>query len=146
MPGMMGGNTQQMMGMMQMMERMEQMGPGGMAGPMGMMRFDHIEGCIAFLRAERGVTDAKQPQWDAFADALRKQASAMTMMREQMVQGGMLTNWPDRLTRSERMLSARLDALKAIEGPARALYGVLSPEQQSKSDNLMGRPMEGMGR
>lgn len=143
-PGMMGGNMQQMMGMMQMMEHIGQMGREEMGGPMGMMRFDHIEGRIAFLRAELGITDAQQPQWDAFADALRKQASTMRTMRTQMMQGGMPTNWLDRLTRHERMLSARLDAMKAIEGPARALYGVLSPEQQSKADNLMGRPMGGM--
>ena len=137
-PGMMGGNMQQMM------ERMGQMGREEMGGAMGMMRFDHIEGRIAFLRAELGITDAQQPQWNAFAEALRTQASTMRTMHAQMMQGGMPINWLDRLTRHERMLSARLDAMKAIEGPARALYGVLSPEQQSKADNLMSRPMGGM--
>jgi hypothetical protein len=53
-------------------------------------------------------------------------------------------NWLDRLSREERMLSARLDAVKAIEGPARALYVVLSPEQQKKADELMGHPVGSM--
>ncbi len=133
MPGMMGGDMQPMMHMMQ--ERMagEQMG-----GPMGMMGSEHIEGRIAFLRAELGITDTQQAQWTTFADALRTQAENMKAMRGQMMQGGMPASWPDRLALEEHMLSGRLDALKAIAAPGRALYTALSVEQQKKADELMG--------
>ncbi|MDR3532285.1 MAG: Spy/CpxP family protein refolding chaperone [Rhodopila sp.] len=143
MPGMMGGNMQPMM--MRMMQVMrDRMANEEMGGPMGMMHFDHIEGRIAFLRAELGITEAQQAQWDAFADALRAQASTMRTMRERMMQGGMQETWPDLLSREEQMLAARVDALKAIEGPARALYAALAPEQQKKANELLAHPIGGM--
>jgi hypothetical protein len=138
-PGMMGGNMQPMMRMMQGC-----MGHGGMGGQMGMMRPDHIKGRIAFLKAELDITDAQQTQWNAFADAMRAQADKMRNMRQQMMQRGMPQTWPDRLAHMERMLSARLDAVKAMEEPVRALYAVLSPEQQKKANELVGHRMGGM--
>jgi hypothetical protein len=141
MSGMMGGDMQQMMRMMQMMrERMARM---EMGGPMGTMGYEHVEGRIAFLKAELAVTEAQQPQWNAFADALRAQARTMQAAHGEMMQGGMQGTWPDRLAREEKALSAHLDSLKAIEAPARALYAVLSPEQQKKADELMVHPMMG---
>lgn len=141
--GMMGGD-----GMMPMMRMMQMMSGGmagqGMGGSMGMMRFDHIEGRIAFLRTELGITDAQQPQWTAFADALRAQAGTMRTMGPAMMQGGMPATWPERLARHEQRLTAHLAALKAIAGPARALYAVLSPAQRLMADELMARPMGGM--
>ena len=49
------------------------MGGGGSHG-MGMPCHDfskHIEGRIAFLEAEIGITDSQTPLWNAFAEALR---------------------------------------------------------------------------
>ena len=139
-------------GGMRMMGCMGQMAPmmgmmmehGAAASPMGMMMFDHIEGRIAFLKAELGITPAQEPQWNAFADALRANAKKMQERRQAMMGKEMPTTWPDRMMLHERMLQARLDALKTIEGPAKALYEALSPEQQKKADELMGHPMRGM--
>jgi LTXXQ motif family protein len=141
-PGMMGGNMQPMMRMMQGMH--ERMAEGEMGSQMGMMRPDHIEGRIAFLKAELDITDAQQPQWNAFADAMRAQAGKMRTMHEQMMQRGMPETWPDRLAHMERMLSVRLDAVQAMEEPVRALYAVLSPEQQKKANELISHQMGGM--
>jgi hypothetical protein len=69
--GMMGGKMP-MMNMAKMMEMMRQSGDG--MG--GMELIDHIEGRIAFLRTELKVTDAQQPAWNAFADALRTNATS----------------------------------------------------------------------
>jgi hypothetical protein len=141
---MMGGDMQQMMRMMGMMQA--RMARAGMDGAMGATPFQHVEGRIAFLRAEIGITDAQQAPWNAFADALRGQAATMRTMRERMMQGGQAITWPGRIAREEEMLSARLDAVKAIEGPARSLYAALSTEQKAKADELMGHPMGPMGR
>jgi Spy/CpxP family protein refolding chaperone len=76
---------------------------------------------------------------------MRAQAGKMRTMHEQMMQGGgMPEAWPDRLAHMERMLSARLDAVKAMEEPVRALYAVLSPEQQKKANELISHRMGGM--
>src|SRR5687768_16367085 len=82
MPGMMGGQgmpmqgapgAQQggMTGMMGDMGRMMDMMHRQMATQHAMRAFEHIEGKLAFYRTELGVTDAQQPQWNAFADAVR---------------------------------------------------------------------------
>ena len=49
---------------------------------------DHIEGRIAFLKAELKITDVQMPQWNAFADTLRANAQRMREMRTTMMQGG----------------------------------------------------------
>jgi hypothetical protein len=56
MPGASGGAP--MMAMMQMM-----MGQNGMGG--------HLEGRIAFIKAELKITDAQEPLWKTVADAMR---------------------------------------------------------------------------
>src|SRR4051812_32891629 len=58
------------MSMMRMMKHDPAMG----------MPFEHVEGRIAFLQAEIGVTDAQRAQWNAFADALRRNAEAEKSM------------------------------------------------------------------
>lgn len=138
---MMGGNMGEMMGMMQMMRAM--MAQGGMLGSMGMMPLDHIEGRIAFLKAELGITAEQEPQWSAFADALRAQAKTMQSARATMMGQRGSATWPDRLARHEQALSERLAALKAIEGPVKSLYAVLSEQQQHRADELMKSPMMG---
>lgn len=61
----------------------EMMGPGMMMGPgtmpmIGMMDpARHVEGRLAFLRAELKITEAQTPQWNAFTDALRANAKRM---------------------------------------------------------------------
>jgi LTXXQ motif family protein len=128
----------EMVGMVQMMRAM-------MAewGPMGMMPLDNIEGRIAFLKAELAVTDAQEPQWNAFADALRAQAKTMQSKHAAMMDQRS-SAWPDRLAVQELVLSDRLAALKAIEGPVKSLYATLSEQQRQKADELMANPMMGM--
>ena len=37
---------------------------------------ERVEARLAYLKTALKITDAQQPQWDAFADTLRKQARA----------------------------------------------------------------------
>jgi LTXXQ motif family protein len=139
--GMMGaGGTMPMMG-----------GPGhmGMMGMMGMA--DHIEGRIAYLKAELKITEAQMPQWNAFADALRSNAASMRRMPAAMMQGGMMgqdgasVSAPDRLDRMEKMMSAMLETVKATKAAFAPLYAVLTEDQKKMADQLIDGPM-GMGR
>ncbi len=130
---MMGGGMP-MMGMMRMM-----MGQGGMAG-MGMMS-EHVEGRIAFLKAEIKITDAQLPAWNTFAQALRDNAKTA-----QGMQGGMMTmnqaaTLPEKLAAREKMLSARLDAVRKLKVAAEPLYAALSVDQKKTADEVMVSPM-----
>ncbi len=151
-PGMMGGGTAPMMRMMQgmteMMQGMMQM-MQATAQPVarpGMMPGAMMEGRLATLKTELGITDAQLPQWNAFADALRARMTAMQGMRAQMMQQDRTASWPERLAQHEQRLSARLEAMKAMEGPVKALWDSLSAEQQRKAEELMPGPMGMMGR
>ena len=137
------------------------MGPGMMGqGMMPMMSMmdptQHIEGRIAFLRTELGITEAQAAPWNAFADALRANAKRMVAMRSEMMSGGMMRpggmpmmggmagsgmNLPDRLDRAERHMTAHLEMLSAMKGPAKQLYDVLSAEQKDLADRLVHGPM-----
>lgn len=87
--GMMGGDMGAMMQhMMPMMRAMMDQRMDLMDGPMGMMSPRRVEGRIAFLRTELKITDAQQPAWNAFADALRAEARSMQDIRQRMTGQG----------------------------------------------------------
>src|SRR5919202_1070827 len=46
-------------------------------------RPSRVEGRIAFLKAELKITDAQTPQWNAVADAMRKNDAAMRDLMRQ---------------------------------------------------------------
>jgi LTXXQ motif family protein len=142
MPPRMGGGG--MMGMM---------GQGGMRGMMemmGMMGAGHIEGRIAFLKAELKIADAQMPQWTAFADALRANAKRMSEMRDAMMHGGMhggdaSMSALNRLDRMEKMMTAMTESVKVTKAALAPLYIVLTDDQKKIANQLIRGPM-GMGR
>lgn len=128
--GMMGSAMMSMMRPMMM----------GQQGAMG-LPLEHVEGRIAFLKAELGITDAQAQPWSAFVDTLRANAKAHQAMHEQMTRGDMPSSWPARLAFQQKALSTRLDALKALETAAKPLYAVLTDEQKTLADKLLTGPM-----
>src|SRR6516225_1972007 len=106
-PGMTGGN---MMGNM--------MGMGMQPGA------EHVEGRLAFIKAELKITDAQAPQWNAFAEAVRGNAGSMAEMRKSMMGGqGAPATLPERLAREDKLATAHLAALKKTEDAVTQLYG-----------------------
>jgi hypothetical protein len=145
--GMAAGSGGDMAGMMPMMHGGRMMGGG--------MPFDHIEGRLAFLKTELKITAAQEPQWSTFADAVRSVARSMKEMHEQMMQGGhggggmmrggtqgaAAATAPARLDHYERMLTARLEALRIVKSTFDPLYSALSDEQKKTADELLSGPM-----
>jgi hypothetical protein len=82
--GPMGGGMGKMMDMMRPM----------MAGGMG-MPFEHVDGRIAYLKADLKITDAQSAPWNAFADTMRADAASMRAMHEAMGKAPMPTTTPD---------------------------------------------------
>jgi hypothetical protein len=130
----MSGNTSSMpmMDMMQMM-----MGQNGMAG--------HVEGRIAFLKAELKITDTQQPLWNTVADAMRASAKSMPGIANGMpMMGSAAATLPERLAAHETMMAAHLDGLRKFKAAVEPLYAALAPDQKKTADTLMIGPM-GMG-
>ncbi len=134
---MMGGDMGRVTSMMH--GAMMQAGDG-----MAMMGFDHVEGRIAFYKAELAITDAQLPQWNAFADALRGSTKGMRSAMTSMMQAGMPATAPARMDAMVQMMSARLDAMKATLAAAKPLYAVLSDDQKKTADELMAEHPMGM--
>lgn len=131
-PGVMGTGMGRMMEMMRpmMAER------GGMG-----MTFEHVEGRIAYLKAELKITDAQSAPWDAFADTMRADATAMKAMHDGMMKGGMPTTMPDRMAAQHKMMSARIGIMERSEANTKALYAALSEDQRKAFDQMMSGPM-----
>ncbi len=126
------------MDMGRMMETMRPMmaGRGGMGMP-----FEHIEGRIAYLKAELKITDAQTAPWTAFADTLRADATAMRAMHDGMMKGGMPTTTPDRMAAQHKMMTARIAMMERSEASTKALYTSLSEDQRKAFDQMMSGPM-----
>ncbi len=123
----MGGDMGKMMeGMMPMMRMMH-----------AMMAPERVEGHIAFLRTELKITDAQLPQWNTFADVLRKNAKAMTEARGMMMQATTAMSAPDRADQEVKKLTMRLEAIKASSAATKALYAVLTDVQKKTADELL---------
>ena len=141
MMNMMGGDMP-MMNMMAMMRMMEMMG-------LGMAAIDHIEGRIAFLRAELNITEAQASAWNAFADAMRTNAKKLAEVRASMMarlDAGQqqAPTMAERLDQQERSLLARLEGTRALKSAVTNLYGTLSEDQKKTANELLA-PQLGMG-
>jgi hypothetical protein len=115
---------------------MQGMSQQAMADMMNMA--DHVDGRIAFLKAELKITDAQLPQWNNFADALRGNSRHMADLRSMMMQAGGTgqgppLHAPDRLDRAEKMMNAMLESVRSTEAALGPLYAVLTEEQKKEN-------------
>lgn len=114
------------------------MGAQGMGMGMGIgPGVDRIEGRIAFLRAEIGITDAQGPAWGAFAQAVRSAAAHVVAPSMPMGGAGGAVTLGQGLEAQDLALSARLDDVKSLRSSLAQLYDVLSDEQRNAAEDLI---------
>ncbi len=104
------------------------------------MPFEHVEGWLAFLKAEIGIGEAQEPAWSAFADGFRKSAEAHKAIHEGHADRAKATTWPDRLKAEETALGHRLEAVRALSQGLEKLYPKLDDGQRKRLEDLVGRP------
>jgi hypothetical protein len=147
-PGMMGGDMGRMMTMMMSgdMGRMMEMMRGRMAAQTAMRSLQHVEGQLAYYRTELGITDAQQPQWNAFADAVRASAQKLRQTYGQAMQqeAGQSATVPAQLERQIATLSVLLETTQAVAAAAKPLYAALSDEQKRTADELLAEHLHDM--
>ena len=159
-PDMMG-NMMQMMrqmmaGMMQdrgAMQRMRMMGMSGtgmmgnMQARMGARAVEHVEGHIAFLKAELKITAAQAKAWDDYAAVLQANAKQLNELAAEMAKAPAKSpaeaSPVDRLAMQEAMLAARLETVRRTKPALAALFAVLSDEQK-KTFQQLSAPRMGM--
>lgn len=137
--GMMGPNG--MMGQGGWSNRM--MGPGtmgyGMMGPGMMMGYGPVmDGQLAYVKAELGITEAQGQAWDDYAKALKDRATTMQSMHASMMQAMQTGTAIDRMQIHIQAMESMLDSMKAIAPATEALYKTLTDDQKKKADLLLG--------
>lgn len=112
-------------------------------GMTGMMsgRARHVEGRIAFLKAELAITDAQLPLWNAVAGAMRDQARSMATKS-----GDGTATLPERVAALDHVMAARLEAVHKLKAAVGPLYAVLSDEQKKVADELTADMGDDSGR
>jgi LTXXQ motif family protein len=135
-PGMMGRNGMAGYGMM---------GWGGRGASMCTMMTAHIDGRLAYLKAELKITDAQESLWDAYAKAARDNAQTMeARCATMMSQGGPnKLALPDRLDLHEQFMAAQLESLRAMNKTLKPLYAALSDKQKQVADHVVDCALSG---
>jgi hypothetical protein len=104
---------------------------------------ERVEARLDYLWKELGITSAQEPQWNAFANTLRRQAierdKRVQEWRAQAGQGAereKLTAIQRLERRQQRMVAAaaNMNELLAVQKP---LYAALSDEQKLVADKVM---------
>ncbi|MGA9599636.1 MAG: Spy/CpxP family protein refolding chaperone [Methylocystis sp.] len=152
--GSMGGHDMKGSGM-----QMDGMGGHDMMGSgMGaMMRkmtcgfAEHLDGRLAYLKAELKLTDAQQAAWTSFTDAYR--AAAQTALQkcaaldaaasgDHAKHHGVLGH----LTMMERHMTDHLEVVRALKAAIEPLFATLTEEQKKAAEQAMSGAMGvGMG-
>src|SRR5262249_20791174 len=97
---------------------------------------------IADLKKQLKITPQQEPQFDAFAQAMRSNAQDMDQLMRQ--QPGQLNAVED-LKQTQQVAEAQANGLKRLLPPFQALYDVLSDQQKKTADQVLGGGGPGPG-
>jgi len=142
-----------------------QEGPGAQREARGRhfrMPSERVEARLAYVRTALKITDAQQPQWENFANVMRKHARAMDQRlqerharfeaargaRGEGSQGarrpdGRNVTAIDRLERTQQRMAERSARLSEVITVAKPLYAALSPEQKQIADGMLAHQGRG---
>ena len=105
-------------------------GSGSSAEAMCSAMASHIEGRLAYVKAELKVTDAQEPLWNA-----------LPVARPLMGKCDSQVSLPDGLDQNEQLMAAQLDALPTMNKALKPLYASLSDDQKKAANQLFWGPM-----
>lgn len=91
---------------------------------------------IQALRAQLHITDAQTPQWDAFAQAMRTNATSTDALFRQRASAAAKMNALENMKSYAQVARAYADNTQALATAFESLYGVLSEQQKQTIDAL----------
>ena len=103
----------------------------------------HIDGVLAYVKAELKITADQEQAWQKFAGVVRDDAKARTAAwqarREAWKQGSQakLSSVPERLDSRLQAMQQRTERFQKMAEAAKALYAQLTPEQQGIADQML---------
>ncbi len=118
-----------------MMGGMRGMGGGDVCGRMTA----HMDGRLAYLKAELKITPEEEPLWNDYAAAVKDNAKSLGERCTALVAQSKdkTPSLPERLDIHEQFMTARVDALRSIGKALKPLYAALSDEQKQLADQFI---------
>jgi membrane-bound lytic murein transglycosylase len=105
---------------------------------------ERVDARLAYMKTALKITDAQQPQWNAFADVLRKQTGERDQQiqawRARMAQGTTKHEKRTAIARVERQqqrYAAALTRLNEQLAVQRPLYAALTADQKAIADEVL---------
>jgi len=95
-------------------------------------------GRLAYLEAELGITDSQMMAWNRYAEAVKGNMVTMQGMHQNMMMAMHDGTMIDRLDARIGGMEAMVEAMKAMKPAAEELYAVLSDDQKTIADILIG--------
>jgi hypothetical protein len=150
-----GGMSQGGMGQGGMSGMMEHGGGAGHGGMMGggdqhaMMRkmmcgvSEHVDGRLAYLKAELKLTDQQQAAWNSFADAFRAAAQKTGQFCASITdEHGGHEGVIDHLAKMESHMTAHLESVRSVKAAIEPLFKVLTDEQKKTANEALTSVMK----
>jgi Spy/CpxP family protein refolding chaperone len=107
----------------------------------------HIDGRIAFLKAELKITDAQQPQFDKLAGVMRENSESMRQAFDSLrANRDAPSNAVQRLETRARLAALQSQASQRYLDAFKPLYDSLSDDQKQTADELIGHHNHGFRR
>jgi|SRR5271169_4583284 len=98
---------------------------------------EHIDGRVAYLKAELKITPAQEAEWSAVEKVMRENAAERTKLRQQFdADKDKPATALDRLARREAVAEARAKSITAFATAFKSLYDHLSDDQRKAADTL----------
>ena len=97
-----------------------------------------IEGQLAYVKAELGITDAQAPAWDGYAKAVRDRVTVMQAIHATTMKIMQTGSAVERLDTQASAMQAMADTIRSTKPATEALYAVLTDDQKKKADLLLG--------
>jgi protein CpxP len=91
---------------------------------------------IHALQSQLSFTDAQMPQWNAFAQAMRDNATSTDVLFRQRASSAASMSALDNMRSYAQVARAYADNTAALANAFEALYGVLSAQQKQTIDTL----------
>jgi hypothetical protein len=100
----------------------------------------HLDGRLAFLKAELKITSEQEQVWNDYASAVRANADSLKERCKEIKEikeEDKRPPLPERLDLRTKMMEARLEALRTKAKSLKPLYDALSDEQKATVDELI---------
>ena len=97
----------------------------------------HVDGMLAFVKAELKITADQEPAWQAFSRSMRELAQQRAGMRKHARGSGRDLPLNERIDRRLAMLEQGTAQLRQMAEAVKSLYADLTPEQQQLADRLV---------